>query len=39
MEPFALVFMIVSMTAVTALAAYTLSRTMRAGSPKSDDED
>lgn len=39
MEPFALIFMIVSMVAVTALAVYTLSRTMRAESPGSDDEE
>ncbi len=37
MEPFAMVFMIVSMGAVTALAAYTLSRTLRAPGPADDD--
>lgn len=31
MEPFALVFMLVSMTAVTALAVFCLSRVLRDG--------
>jgi len=39
MHPFALVFMIVSMAAVTTLAGYTLLRTMRADSPSGDDDD
>ena len=33
------VFMIVSMTAVTTLAGYTLSRTMRAEPPSDDDDE
>ena len=36
MEPFAKIFMLVSMGSVTALAAYTLSRILKGKPPASD---
>ena len=38
MEPFAKIFMLVSMGSVTALAIYTLIRTMKGPPPSSGDE-